>query len=200
MRAICLCLPEYPERAQSARSHFAEHGLVDVEFFQGINAPVAGLVTTLPYEIDHPFSGFRMGQKAVGCWLSHYMLWSCMTRMTDDAYLVLEDDAKLCDGFMDQWATAMRDVPSDYQFLHLGHCCTDGKPAELVAGNVYECKSMQCTHAYVMRRNIAPFLLKTMRRCWAPVDIQLQLEVFPHVRTFAVMPRIVAQFDTILPP
>lgn len=199
MRAICLTLPEYPERAERARAHFAQHGLTDVEFFYGINAPVAGLATWHPYEVDHPGSGFRMGAKPTGCWLSHYMLWGAMTRMTDDAYLVLEDDAQLHDGFMDSWARAMRDVPSDYSFLHLGHCCMLGRDANYVAGDVYESKGMQCTHAYVLRRSLTPYLLKTLRKCWAPIDLQLQFEIFPYVKTFAVIPRIVSQFDTVLP-
>ena len=199
VRAICICLPEYPEKIEKAEVHFTEHGLADVEFFWGINAPVAGLATWHPYEIDHPGSGFRMGAKPTGCWLSHYMLWNAMTRMTDDAYLVLEDDAQLHEGFIEAFAQAMRDVPSDWQILHLGHCCMLGRPARHVAGAVYEAKDQMCTHAYVLRRTAVPFLLKTLRKCWAPIDIQLAREVFPYLRTYAVIPRIVSQFNTIIP-
>ena len=77
-----------------------------------------------------------MGAKPTGCWLSHYMLWSTMTRMTDDAYLVLEDDAQLCDGFMEKFDQALRDVPSDYSFLHLGHCCMQGHEQTHVASQI----------------------------------------------------------------
>ena len=199
VRAICLSLPEYPERIEKARAHFAARGLTDVEFFYGINAPVAGLATWHTYEVDHPGSGFRMGSKATGCWLSHYMLWNAMTWMTDDAYLVLEDDAQLCDGFVEKLDRALRDVPDDYAFLHPGHCCIQGLPVRHVAGDVYECKDMQCTHGYVVRRSVTPYLVRTLRKCWAPIDIQLKFEVFPHVRTYAVVPRIVTQFDTIIP-
>ena len=199
MRAICICLPEYPERIEKAKAHFAARGL-DVALFYGINAPVAGLATWHAYEVDHPGEGYRMGPKQTGCWLSHYMLWNAMTRMPDDAYLVLEDDAQLCDGFKEKLDQALRDVPSDYQFLHPGHCCVEGTPMRHVAGSVYECKDMLCTHGYVIRRNVTPYLLKTFRKCWAPIDIQLKLEVFPHVRTYAVVPRIISQFDTPLSP
>jgi GR25 family glycosyltransferase involved in LPS biosynthesis len=199
MRAICICLPEYPERIEKAKAHFAERGLTDVEFFYGINAPVAGLATWHPYEVDHPGSGFRMGAKPTGCWLSHYMLWNAMTRMTDDAYLVLEDDAQLDEDFVPKFEQALRDVPSDWAFLHPGHCCIRGTPMTHVAGNVYECKSMACTHAYALRRNTAPFLLSKLRKCWAPIDIQLSREIFPYVKTYAIVPRIVSQWDTVIP-
>jgi len=199
VRAICICLPEHPARMERAKAHFASHGL-DVEFFWGLNAPVAGLATWHPYEVDHPNMGFRMGPKSTGNWLSQYMLWNTITRMTDDAYLVLEDDAQLHDGFMHDFAQALRDVPPDYDFLHLGHGCLQGRPMTHIAGSVYEAKDMMCTHAYVMRRSIAPFCLKTLRKCWAPIDIQLVREVYPHVKTYAVVPRIVSQFDTEIAP
>jgi GR25 family glycosyltransferase involved in LPS biosynthesis len=141
-----------------------------------------------------------MGAKPTGCWLSHYALWNAMTRMPDDAYLVLEDDAQLCEGFMEKWAQAMRDVPNDYQFLHLGHCCVEGRPTRHVAGDVYECKEMLCTHGYILRRNTVPLLLKSLRKCWAPIDLQLRDEIFPRVKTYAVVPRIIAQFDTNISP
>jgi len=195
MKGICICQPESPERYEKAKAHFEAHGL-DVEFMYGINAPVAGLATFHTYEVDHPGSGFRMGAKPTGCWLSHYMAWTVISRLPDDAYLVLEDDAQLHDGFLEDFEQALRDVPSDYSFLHPGHCCC--RPGKHIAGKVYECKHMACTHAYVVRRGVIPFLLKSIRKCWAPIDIQLEREIFPHVATYAIVPRIVSQFDTVL--
>ena len=200
MHAICVTLPETPERMERSRAHFAQAGLTDVEFFTGINARVAGLATSHAYEIDNPGSGWRIGEKGTGCWLSFYMMWASVARMPDDAYLILEDDAQLCDGFMDKWAQAMRDVPSDYDFLFLGHCCMKDKPKRHVAGDIYESKGMMCGHAYVLRRSTVTFLLQKIRKCWAPLDIQLAHEVFPLVKVYAVMPRIVSQFNTDLAP
>jgi len=210
MKAICICLPEAPARIEKAKSHFESHGLTDVDFFTGINAPVAGLATWHTYEIDHPGCGFRMGAKPTGCWLGHYMVWNAMTRMPDDAYLVLEDDAELHEGFAQKFEQALHDVPSDYAFLYVGHCCMQHVPMTHVKGDVYEVhttndaygpiKSVMCTHAYVIRRTIVPYCLRTLRKCWAPVDIQLSREVFPNVKVYVVMPRIISQFDTVIPP
>lgn len=197
MRAICICLPEYPERIENAKAHFASHGL-DVEFLYGINAPLAGLATWHPYEVDHPGSGFRMGAKPTGCWLSHYMAWNVCTRLPDDAFLILEDDAQLHDGFMADFEQALKDVPSDYSFLHVGHCCS--RQGEHIAGKVHAARSLNCTHAYVVRRGVLPMLLKNIRKCWAPIDIQLDREIFPLVKVYMTVPRIVSQFDTVIPP
>lgn len=200
MRAICISLPERPERIERARAHFADRGLTDVEFLYGINGPVAGLATWHMYEVHNPGGGFRIGPKPTGCWLSHYMAWSCVTIMPDDACLILEDDAELDVDFMDKFAQAMRDVPSDYAIFHLGSCCLGSADKRHVAGSVHECKAQECLHAYVLRRSGAEYLVRTMRKCWGPVDSQLVVECYPHMRTYAVVPRIAAQFDTVIPP
>lgn len=200
MKSICLCLPECPEQIEKAKAHFAAVGLADVEFFWGIHAERAGLATIHPYEVDNPGSGFRMGFKPTGIWLSHYMLWSMLTRLPDDRFLVLETDAMFHDDWRERFGKAMADVPNDFDFLHIGHCCLKGHPQTLVAGEVYQTIHQQCTHAYVLSRKCIPFLLRTLRKVWSPLDIQLQLECFPHLRTFAVVPRIVSQFDTELSP
>ncbi len=229
MKAFCICLPEQPEAIERARVHFDTHGLPGVDFFWGINAPVAGLSTSHTYEIDHPGSGFIMGPQPVGCWLSHYMLWSCLLRANadpadaaklsrDDHFLVLEVDAKLCDDFPSRLKQALADAPLDFDFLYIGSCCVAGRAiapanpgclgseasARLASPEtppgVYACKQMLCTHGYVVARRCLPLVLRTLRRIWAPIDIQLTMEAFPQLKTYVVLPRMIEQFDTELPP
>lgn len=210
MKAFCICLPEQPDVIERARVHFETHGLPSVDFFWGINAPVAGLSTSHTYEVDHPGSGFIMGPQPVGCWLSHYMLWSCLLRANadpadaaklsrDDHFLVLEVDAKLCDDFPGRLKQAIADAPLDFDFLYIGNCCAAGREQTLIQGSVYACKQMLCTHGYVIARRCLPLVLRTLRRIWAPIDIQLTMEVFPQLKTYVVLPRMVEQFDTELP-
>lgn len=200
MRTYCINLPEDPKGAEAARLHFEEVGLKNVTFFWGINAPVAGLSTEHVYEVDHPGSGYRMGHKPTGCWLSHYMLWSHLMHLPDDRFMVLEADAKFDPDWEPKLEAALRDCPSNADFLHPGHCCLEGHPKTHVAGDVWETKHLQCTHCYIIRRGCIPFLLKTMRKVYAPIDIQMQIECFPSLLTYAIVPRIVSQFNTILPP
>lgn len=200
MKRVCLCLPEYPEKIEAARQHFEEAGLGEVEFFWGINAEVAGLATSHPYEIDHPGTGFKMGTKATGIWLGHVMLWASVIRESCEHIMVLETDAQFLPGWEDKLNEALRIVPSNFDFLHIGHCCVEGHPRTHVGGDVWESKRPLCTHAYIVRRAVIPFLLKTVRKCYAPIDCQLVLEVFPHLNCYAVIPRLVDQFGTVLSP
>lgn len=200
IKTFCLCLPEYPDRIQAAQKHFDEVGLKEVEFFSSINAQLAGLATSHKYEVDHPGTGFRVGYKITGIWLAHVVLWMHLARLSDDKFLILEDDAQFPPDWEERVNKALSEVPGDFDFLHIGHCCIEGHPRTHVAGEVYDSKHMQCTHAYILSRKAIPFLLRTIRKCWAPIDAQLVFEAFPHLRTFAVVPRIVAQFNTVIPP
>lgn len=203
MKTYCLCLPEYPERIEAAKTYFASIGLENVEFFWGINAVIAGLdglATSHPYEVDHPGSGYRMGAKPTGCWLSHYMLWSHLVRLNDEHIMVLEDDAEFAPDWKARLDKALKDVPSNFDFLHPGYCCMEGHPRTHIKGDVWETKHCQCTHSYIVRRGALPFMLKTLRKIWSPIDIAMKMECFPHLLTYATIPRIVSQWNTIIPP
>lgn len=200
MKTICLCLPEYPEKIEAAKNHFESVGLGDVEFFSGIHAEIAGLATWHCYERDNPGSGFKIGTKCTGIWLSHYMLWSALSRDNEEHIMVLETDAKFLPGWKEKLDAALKIVPTNYDMLYPGHCCVAGHPKTHLGGAVWETKNIQCSHCYIVRRWALQVMIRTMRKIWAPVDIQMQLECFPYLRTYAIIPRIVEQFNTEISP
>lgn len=200
MRTICICLPEYEEANKASEAHFTESGVENLEFMWGLNASVSGLDTSHVYEVDAPKSGFRMGAKPVGIWLAHWTCWQIIMRYPDEHVLILESDAKFHEGWKEKFAEAIKALPSNYDFLHIGSCCLEGHPKNWVAGDVWETKFAMCTHAYVIRRAVIPFMLKTLRKVWSPIDIAMQMECFPQLNCFAVLPRIVSQWNTIIPP
>lgn len=203
MKVYCITLPEYPDNTKKAKTHFEEVGLENVEFFWGFNASTAGfdgLRTSHPYEVDHPGSGYHMGPKPIGCWLSHYMLLNHIMHSPGEEFvMVLEDDAKFEEGWKEKLDQALLDAPSNFDFLHPGHCCIEGHPKNHVKGMVWETKHSQCTHCYIVRRGCLPFVLGTIRKCWSPIDCQFVFEVFPSLNTYAIVPRIVTQFNTVIP-
>jgi GR25 family glycosyltransferase involved in LPS biosynthesis len=193
IKTFCLCLPEYPDKMEKAKVHFAERGVENVEFFSSIHAEIAGLSTSHPYEIDHPASGFRVGYKITGIWLAHVVLWMHLARLPEDKFLILEDDAMFHEDWKERYEAALKHLP-DFDFFHIGHCCLLGHEQTHIGGEVFATSHSQCTHAYILHRRCIPFLLRTVRKCYAPIDCQLVLEVFPHLKTFALIPRAVSQF------
>ncbi len=200
MRTICLCLPEREEATKAAEAHFKEAGVENVEYMWGLDSSVSGLDTTHVYELDAPNSGYRMGQKQTGIWLAHWTCWQVIMRGNDEHVMVLETDAEFLPGWKEKLAEALKVLPTNYDFLHIGSCCTEGHPKTSIGGDVYETKHAFCTHAYIVRRACIPFLLKTLRKVWSPIDIALAMECFPHLNTYVVLPRIVQQMNTLLHP
>lgn len=200
MKIFCVCVQEAPQAITDAKAHFEAAGVGQVDFINCINAQVAGLATSHCYNRDHPGTNFRMGSKPTGIWLAHWTAWQVAMQWPDDHIMILETDAKFEDGWQGKLSTALSHAPSNFDFLFPGSCCCEGHPRTHIKGDVYETKAIQCTHCYIIRRAAIPFMLKTMRKIYAPVDVHMQDECFPHLRTYAILPRIVSQFNTVLPP
>lgn len=200
LRSFCLCLPESPERTEKAKAHFREQLVYDVTFFEAIHAEKFGLRTLFPYEVDNPGSGFNMGAKPTGIWLGHYMLWGALNLLPEDLFMVLEIDAKFESGWHSRISQALSDVPRDFDMLYPGSCCCGGRQKTHVKGEVYEVKYPMCTHCYIVAKKALPVLLRTQRKCYAPIDISMNFHSHPEMKVYTVLPRIVDQFETNIQP
>lgn len=137
---------------------------------------------------------------STGCWLSHRALWAALLLLPDDAFLVVEDDARFAPDWRGRFDAAVRDVPDDWDVLYVGSCCTSGQRTH-VKGEVYEEARPQCTHAYCVRRKaLLPLceLADEVGVC-KPVDAMLAHHATPRLRVYTVLPRIADQYDSILP-
>jgi hypothetical protein len=200
MRAFCLTLPELPKMMERAAAHFAERGIDGVEMVYGVNAALCGLATTNTYEKDNPGSGFRIGTKLTGIWLGWQIVWSICNALPDSHFLLFEHDAVLVPDFRERMAQALRDVPADFDWLFLAHCCAKGHPTRHVAGEVFEVKYPQCNHATVIAKKALPHILATQRRMYGPQDCTLIFDTFPALKVYTVLPRMAEQLNTDLAP
>ncbi len=122
-KIFCLTLKDTPKRKEYAEQHFKQHGL-DVEFFEGINGTKFGLKTTIPYKDDNPDGDdYFIKQGRIGCLLSHYMLWQTLWHLHHEEILILEDDAFLCENFHERFLEFKKQLPDDWQYVFVGHCC-----------------------------------------------------------------------------
>lgn len=185
--------------AQTTR-HLTERG-VNASFFFGIHGPKLGIETKHTYEIDNPGTGFKIGPKPVGCWLSHRAVWAACLLLPDDLFFIIEDDAKFPENWRTRLERAVKDA-GDFDILYVGSCCTHDKPKTHIAGDVYEVRWPFCTHGYVVRRTALPLLIRTQddATLYAPIDISLALHSFPLLKTRAMLPRLLDQFGTEIPP
>lgn len=65
---------------------------------------------------------FLWKKAIMGCALSHLSLWAELAAEQPccENYLILEDDVKFQNGWMDIWAEASKHIPEDYDVLYLG--------------------------------------------------------------------------------
>jgi len=193
----CITLPEYPTRMEAVRSYFLSNGL-QVKFFYGIHAERFGLYTGWRYDVDHPGTGYHIGGKNVGCWLSHYMLWSALTLAEGDHFMVLEDDAEFCPNWRTRMDQALADVPPDFDMLYVGSCNCGDKPKTQVKGEVWDVRYPFCTHAYIVARKALPVLIATQRKVYAPIDCSMTFHSHPLLKVYTVLPRIFNQKNTFI--
>lgn len=196
IKTICLTLAETPQRDAAARIHFAERGLEDVSFYHGIHGLSSGLDTRFLYEQDLPGCGFKINHNVIGIWLSHRSLWAALELLDDEHFFVIENDAQFEPNWKARFDQAVLDAPPDFDFLFIGHCCVAGKPKTHIEGEVWEVLYPMCNHACIIAKKCLPFLIKACSRCWAPLDCQLMLEAFPHLKVYCLLPSAVGQFNT----
>ena len=173
------------------------------QFFDAIDGPAVGIDTTLrmPVRMDPGGQG-GMGPKPTGCWIAHRTAWAAVQLLPGDAFLILEDDAVFAADWRARVEQALRDVPADWDVLFVGSCCAGGRSQRRVQGQVYEVRWPQCLHAYVVRRKALGMMIATTdgARATTPIDISLIDHTWPHLRVYTILPRVVEQRDTVIPP
>lgn len=201
MKTLCLTLRETPEIEARARKHFAERGVWEVTYIYGIHAAKAGLLTSNFYEVDNPGTNYTIGPKGVGIWVSFIMLFQIAAQMEGDHFIILEHDCELDPNWKARTEQAFKDVPPDFDFLFIGSCCLNSdKLKTKVKGEVWKVHSPNCNHFMIVAKKCLPFVIKQLsRKCWAPLDIHLIFECFPHLGVYALIPRAAKQFDSYIP-
>ncbi len=197
MKTFIICCPEFPERNEAAKRHLASRGL-EPESIWGIHGETFGLLPSRPYNEDRPGCGFLNPISQVGLMLSHYMVWQVCQHLDDDKFMILEDDAKFPEDWVDRFATFMDDVPQDWDILLLGNSNTHDKEKKQICGDVWEVFYPFCTHCYVVRRKALQTLLANCRDATLKIDISLIRNAYPLLRVYTCLPRIVEQRGTEL--
>jgi GR25 family glycosyltransferase involved in LPS biosynthesis len=164
-----------------------------------------GLPNVMPEELKEQY---YKGQGSVGGYLSHYMLYNIMSAMKFEHFMVIEDDCRMVDGWREKLTQALKDIPSDFDFLFVGSSDAENKEPVKVSGDLYhfphrqgkEDYYPQCGHCYIVAKKALPIFIATQRDTAEPVDIGLIFEAFPHLNVYGILPRLANQNGTQLNP
>src|ERR1035437_1301877 len=193
-RTFCVTLRETPKRKEEAEKYFDQIGL-KAEFFYGIHGESFGLKTTIPNYAILPGRESFITQGAVGCLLSHLMLWNVLIHQPEDEFLILEDDVVFVDGFEEKFVKLKGELPADWEMVYLGYLISGGTYGEgttYVSENVIICKPV-CTHAYMVKKSALKTLIETNQLAWNPLDIQIIERSLPKLKYYAVKEPLISQ-------
>lgn len=195
---FCISLKSAAQRREIVSKHLKSHG-IDFHLFDAIHATKMGLETKLSYLDDHPNwkpengPTYRISQNILGCSISHYTIWRIMEYLDDDYFLVVEDDVELCDGFKEKLISIIERLPSDWQFVFVGHCCLDPNIFMVCDGVAQTSTPPMCTHAYLVRKTAVKHLIATNELMYAPIDIQLKKRTLPTISHYSLVPPLATQ-------
>lgn len=206
LRVVAPYLPDDEEwvlRDMEGMRYFKDQGIEDIIWIAGVHAEKWGVMGRHIYLLDgKPEQQWYIGDGKVGCFLTQYIVYSCMNVMEDSHFLFLETDCRFNDGWKEKLEQALKDVPEDFDFLFAGNCCCEDKEPVHVKGDVYEFPYRgeskkyhypQCAHMMIIAKKAIPLLIKTQRDVANPPDVSLINFAFPSLKIFAIIPRIATQ-------
>lgn len=203
---FCLTLPEKLHRTEAAQKHFDEVGLSGVKFLTSINGERFGLKTIFPYAVDDKTGKFFTGHHEAGIFLSHYIAWQVIA-LGDRPALVMEDDCRYRSNWKSELEAAIRDVPSNFDWLFCGSCCAGSAIKNQVRGNVWDVRYCACWHSYIITPKGAQTMMNTQRKVFGPCDLMSfvtdpnggSIASFRQMAVYTILPRIADQENTTIP-
>ena len=177
-------------------ANFKREGIL-AESSAPVMGEMLGIDTKYNYQVDIPGNHWTIGPKPVGIALAHFNAWNaCAVDSHAGPYLIFEDDVQLCHEFKDKVECAISHLPQGWDYLFLGSCCAPGKLQGGPGSGVFDCRYPMCAHAYLISKVMAKYLVDSFKRCWAPMDALLALEVLHGRQVYTAWPRLAWQTGT----
>lgn len=170
----------------------------DFEFFEGVDgaaldvASFADRLDTMWFRIMRR-RNLRPGE--VGCFLSHYGLWERLVETRTPYALILEDDARLEDGFREIVAEVMS-IQDEWDIAYLAETKRPQRMVRMVAAldsgrRLIQCRRRMSGRGYLIRLEAAEVLLRYCWRIRSQIDDLYSKWWKNGLRVYAVDPAIV---------
>jgi GR25 family glycosyltransferase involved in LPS biosynthesis len=132
-----------------------------------------------------------------------YIVYNVENNLPNSHFLYLEDDTRFNEGWKEIVEQAMREIPSDFDFLFIGSCCAEHKERIKVGFHLYHFPNTQkqyaeyplCGNAYIVAKKALPKILETQRDAYVNADINLAVNTFNDLKVYAILPRVCEQLN-----
>lgn len=206
IQPVMLYLPdteEWRNRYAEGKKHFEEQGIENIISVWGIHGEHFGIQGTHFYEHDNPGGHHQIGVARTAGFLSMYIVYNVENNLPDSHFLYLEDDTRFNEGWKEIVEQALKEIPSDFDFLFIGSCCAGHKERSKIGTHLFHYPNTDkqyaeyplCGNAYIVAKKAIPTILETQRDAYVNADINLAVNTFNHLKVFAILPRVCEQLN-----
>lgn len=197
VKKFCLDVRANPWRTEVVQQRFREHNL-DVEFFYGAHGQTIGIMpcrTVFDVERDHTY---RINPGKTSITLSKIMLFQHILDKGYEEVLIFENDVNLVQYFRDEFEKSYAALPEGWQAVHVGFCCSEGKPQTVINDRITQIAGVLCCHALLLKHEAVQLAYDTLLKSdWGtPSDTILQRRVYPKLQHYCFVPQLAFQDGT----
>ena len=185
METYIISLEKDEIKCNNVIKNLENFGIKNIKKFNAINGNDISM-TLEPIGYKHPFVNVSLsaqyvlynGRKehkdlpskgAIGCYLSHVLLWKKLVESENEYMLIFEDDVvPLYINSDEKINELLNELNSNFDILLLGCDCRDKKKIE-VSKNINKCIFFFESHSYIISKKAAKELLKYIY----PIDMQI---------------------------
>lgn len=191
-RTFCVTLKETPLRTKGFMEVAKAAGL-EVTPFYGVFGTRLGLLPKYPNEIEAPGLGVSLNESAIGCALSHFVLWRHLLQLPDEEFLILEDDALLPPDFVEKFEGVYARLPKDWQMAYVGWIRYGKDMPPVTVDDGISIRIPTATHAYLVRKSVLEDLCACLFPLQTPIDLTIVHRLLPKIKYYVFDPPLVIQ-------
>lgn len=192
IKTFVISLSDFPIRTQHIVSECQKHN-IDFEFFDAVNGYKLGVIPEEYNKLEFPSKNVKMSKGAMGCAMSHYILWNLIKYLPYEEFLILEDDCIFEDNFWDKFKERYEQLPPNWQMAFVGWIHY-GK--DIIFSRISDSLSVRipsATHAYMIKKTAVQTLIESLHPIHSPVDLQLIDKAYPKLDYYVFEPSLVKQ-------
>lgn len=191
-RTFCVTLQETPLRTKMFLE-MANKFNIQVDLFYGVFGQRMGLTPKLPNEIECPGKNIFMTDGAVGCYLSHFVLWNVLSYLPEDEFLIVEDDAVFADNFQEKFINTYKKLPKDWDLVYVGWVPCGNVPPPVIVDEGISIRHPSATHGYLIKKRIIKKVINSIQPCGSPIDLVMVNKLLPHIKFYTFDPPLINQ-------
>jgi GR25 family glycosyltransferase involved in LPS biosynthesis len=191
-RSFCVTLKETPMRTKSFLQE-AKKAEIPVELFYGLFGQRVRLTPRLPNDLECPGQNVFLTDGAVGCYLSHLILWNVLQHLPEEEFLILEDDAVFVDGFKERFEHYYNRLPANWDMVYIGWLPYDDDQRKVIVDDGIVIRQPAATHGYLIKKSALRLACDVIQPCSAPLDLTIGAKLLPCLKYFVLDPPLITQ-------